>query len=86
MYRVVLAEPARRFYDNAEASLQRKLDRCFAVLAQTPRRHPNIKPLTGRLKGYYRYRVGDYRVIYCIDDGDRLVIVALITHRGKAYG
>ena len=85
MYRAVLAEPARRFYENAEASLQRKLDRCFDVLAQTPRSHPNIKPLTGKLKGYYRYRIGDYRVIYRIDDDGRLVIVVLITHRSKAY-
>lgn len=85
MYRVVLAEPARRFYESAEASLQRKLDRCFDVLAQTPRRHPNIKPLTGKLKGYYRFRIGDYRVIYRIDDDGLLVIVALITHRSKAY-
>ncbi|HEX9736555.1 MAG TPA: type II toxin-antitoxin system RelE/ParE family toxin [Thermoanaerobaculia bacterium] len=85
MYRVVLAEPARRFYENAEASLQRKLDRCFDVLAQTPRRHPNVKPLTGKLKGYYRFRIGDYRVIYRVDDDGRLVIVALITHRSKAY-
>ncbi len=86
MYKVVLAEPARRFYEDAQASLQRKLDRCFAILAQTPRRHPNIKSLTGKLKGRYRYRIGDYRVIYRIDDDGRLVIIALIVHRGKAYG
>ncbi|WP_396772269.1 type II toxin-antitoxin system RelE/ParE family toxin, partial [Microcystis aeruginosa] len=27
-----------------------------------PRNHPNIKSLKGELSGYYRYRVGDYRV------------------------
>jgi mRNA interferase RelE/StbE len=41
--------------------------------------------LTGKLKGYYRFRIGDYRVIYRVDDDGRLVIVALITHRSKAY-
>ncbi|PHM05565.1 hypothetical protein CK516_40360 [Nostoc sp. 'Peltigera malacea cyanobiont' DB3992] len=33
-----------------------------------PRNYPNIKPLKGELSGYYRYRLGEYRVIYQIDD------------------
>ncbi|MEG4015561.1 MULTISPECIES: type II toxin-antitoxin system RelE family toxin [unclassified Microcoleus] len=35
---------------------------------QTPRLHPNIKALKGDYAGYYRYRIGDCRVIYSIDD------------------
>ena len=85
MYRVVLSDSARRFYEAANASLQRRLDRCFAVLAENPHRHPNIKRLKGKLKGYNRYRAGNYRVVYRIDEVGRLVIVALIAHRGQAY-
>jgi len=85
MFRVLLAEPARRFYEDADATLQRKLDRCFEILKEDPRRHPNIKALRNRLKGYYRYRIGDYRVIYRIEDDGQLVIVAMIRHRSEAY-
>ncbi len=85
MYRVVLAAAARRVYEAADSSLQRKLDRCFRVLAHDPRRHPNIKRLKGKLKGYYRYRIGDYRVIYRIEEDRRLVIVVMIAHRSDAY-
>ena len=85
MYSVVLAEKARRFYEGADAALQRKLDRCFEQLAVDPRRHPNVKRLKNRFKGYYRYRLGDYRVIYRIEEARRLVIVALIVHRSDAY-
>lgn len=38
--------------------------RCLQKLEQTPRFHPNIKALKGEYAGYYRYRIGDYRVIY----------------------
>ena len=38
------------------------------MLKTDPRSHPNIKQLKGDLAGYYRYRVGDYRVVYDIDD------------------
>ncbi|MBW4562259.1 MAG: type II toxin-antitoxin system mRNA interferase toxin, RelE/StbE family [Mojavia pulchra JT2-VF2] len=42
--------------------------RCFEQLEQNPRFHPNIKPLKGDLVGYYRCCIGDYRVIYQVDD------------------
>jgi mRNA interferase RelE/StbE len=84
VYQVLLAEPARRFYEDADAPLQRKLDRCIEVLRTDPRRHPNIKPLKGQFQGLYRFRVGDYRVVYRIE-GDRVVIVAYIAHRREVY-
>lgn len=85
MYRVVLSDAARQFFEDADASLQRRLDRCFDRLRADPRHYPNIRALTGRLSGYYRYRVGDYRVVYRIDDPNRVVIVAIIAHRGEVY-
>jgi mRNA interferase RelE/StbE len=33
----------------------------------------------------HRIRVGDYRIVYSIDDGDRLVLVARIAHRRDVY-
>ena len=66
MYAVVLEFEAQRFFEEASASLQQRLDRCFDQLKTNPTYHPNIKALKGNLAGYYRYRVGDYRVVYYI--------------------
>jgi len=85
MYAVNLTAEARRFYESSDAALQRKLDRSFDLLAQTPRRHPNIKPLKGRLAGAFRFRLGDYRVVYVIDDASRTVTVVNIANRRDAY-
>ena len=82
---VELAEAARRFFEDADAPLQRRLDRCFNMLAVEPRRHNNIKPLHGQFAGFWRYRVGDYRVIYSIDDAADRVSVTAIVHRREAY-
>ena len=65
---MVLSFDAQEFFEEASASLQRKLDRCFEMLKTDPRSHPNIKQPKGDLAGYYRYRVGDYRVVYDIDN------------------
>ena len=85
MYRVILSTKARRFYEKADASFQKKLDRCFDTLKETPRKHGNIKILHGKWKSYYRYRIGDWRVIYTVDEKGRVVVVAVISHRGGAY-
>ena len=55
------------------------------MLKINPRSHSNIKPLKGELAGYYRYRVGDYRVVYSIDDEQKQVFVLIIKHRGEVY-
>jgi mRNA interferase RelE/StbE len=85
MYKVVLAPDAGEVYRKADRSLAGKIARCLQRLEQTPRSHPNIKALTGELAGYYRYRIGDYRVIYSIDDEIEQVFVVAIAHRGRAY-
>jgi mRNA interferase RelE/StbE len=33
----------------------------------------------------YRVRLGDYRIVYAVDDDERLVIVARVAHRREVY-
>jgi len=85
MHDVVLSAEARRAYAEAQPALQRKLDRCFDQLKQDPRRHPNIKHLKGEYRAAWRFRIGDYRVVYLIDDAAALVTVVNIVNRRDAY-
>jgi mRNA interferase RelE/StbE len=52
-------------------------------LASNPR-PPGCKKIRGG-EGEWRIRVGDYRVIYTIDDAKLLVEVTRIRNRGVAY-
>ena len=85
MFDVILAPEAQAFYQEADRPLARKLSRCFAQLEREPRRHNNIKRLAGELSGLLRYRVGDWRVIYRIDDEASRVLVLDIAHRREVY-
>ncbi|MGD9894568.1 MAG: type II toxin-antitoxin system RelE/ParE family toxin [Dehalococcoidia bacterium] len=60
----------------------RVLDRMEA-LAGDPR-PSGVKPIRGRA-GYYRVRVGDYRVVYSVDDTARAVTVVIVAHRREVY-
>jgi mRNA interferase RelE/StbE len=42
-------------------------------------------PLTGNLRGYAKFRVGDYRLICHRDDGVLLVLVVKVDHRRDVY-
>ena len=85
MYEVLLHPDAQKVYAKADQALAKKIARCLQQLEQTPRSHPNIKALKGPYAGYYRYRVGDYRIIYSINDASVQVFVIAIAHRSKAY-
>ena len=85
MYEVTLAPEARAFFEAADVPLARKLARCFERLEQEPRSGNNIKRLAGEWKGYLRYRVGDWRVVYQIDDSVNRVQVLVIAHRREVY-
>lgn len=53
------------------------------IIAENPR--ILAKPLSGSLRGYWRFRVGDYRIIADIQE-EVLTIVALdLGHRKEVY-
>jgi mRNA interferase RelE/StbE len=53
------------------------------VLAGDPRHHGAA--LSGALKGLWKYRVGDYRLICELKDDVLVILVIKIGHRGDVY-
>jgi mRNA interferase RelE/StbE len=53
------------------------------VLAENPR-PPNADLLTGHVN-VWRVRVGDYRILYTIEDAVLLVLLLRIGHRREVY-
>lgn len=81
-------------YSDAALSQLLKLDRQAAkrivdfmddrvAQADDPRHHG--KPLTGAFGTFWRYRVGDYRIICNIQDGALRVVVVRVGHRKEVY-
>ena len=85
MVEIILSPAAAAFYNAADRPLSRKLDRCFERLEANPRDAGNAKRLRGEWSGYWRYRVGDWRVIFRIDDTSNRINVVVIAHRRDVY-
>lgn len=85
MFEVILSPEAEEFFESADKPLAKKLTRCFSQLEVDPRRHNNIKRLTGEYIGLSRFRVGHWRVIFDIDDERHVVRIQTIAHRREVY-
>jgi mRNA interferase RelE/StbE len=54
-------------------------------LETMPEPHKLAESLQGRLKGFFRYRVGDYRLVCKIKEQILTIIVVEIAHRREVY-
>jgi mRNA interferase RelE/StbE len=57
----------------------------YPQLRTNPHFGTNIKKLKGEFAGYYRFRIGNYRLFYLVDNENILVLVVDLRHRQSAY-
>jgi mRNA interferase RelE/StbE len=43
------------------------------------------EPLTGKFNGLYRFRIGDYRLIYMLDKPNKRIVILSAGHRSDIY-
>lgn len=82
MARLVLARRAPRELLELTWPLIDAIEDALGLLEREPRAG---HPLRGKLQGLYSMRVGAYRILYQLTDGEQTVRVAAIRHRGVAY-
>jgi len=82
-YRVTLAQSAKKELEHLRNPLQKRVASALQALSLNPRAR-GCRKLSGH-EAKYRVRVGDYRVIYEIDDVRSTVWVSHIRHRSEAY-
>ena len=52
---------------------------------ENPLFQPQVRPLTGKLKGDCRLRVGDWRILFAPDKEQMVIYVYAILPRGEEY-
>jgi mRNA interferase RelE/StbE len=57
----------------------------YPQLRTAPYYGPNIKKLRGFTPQIWRYRIGNYRVFYCVDEKKRIVFILTSDDRKDAY-
>lgn len=82
-YRLEFVSSAQREFLRLPLPVRQRVAPHVNGLEQNPRPH-GVKAMAGH-KGLYRIRVGDYRILYKIDDAAQVVTVTRVRPRGAAY-
>jgi mRNA interferase RelE/StbE len=66
---------------------QKRILQAIAIVAKNPyRKHNQIKRLSGSLGGYFRLRIGNFRVLYLLDQDDHTIYIkAVLPRNEKTY-
>ncbi|MBI4512683.1 MAG: type II toxin-antitoxin system RelE/ParE family toxin [Gemmatimonadetes bacterium] len=81
-YRLGIKRSAAKELEELPTKDRRRITRKIQQLGDEPR-PPGCEKLSGHER--YRLRQGDYRILYEVDDTDRLVTVVKIGHRSDVY-
>lgn len=84
MYKVIFKESVKKELGRLQAKIVSRIFPHIENLSADPR-PPGSKKLKGKDGNFYRIRIGDYRVIYFIDDGVKLVSILRVAHRKEVY-
>ena len=79
---VIVERQPEKLLHRLPRDLVQRLDAAIMGLAEDPR-PPGCKQLKGH--ALYRVRVGDWRIIYAIEDDKLIVLIVEIAPRGGAY-
>ncbi len=73
-------------FQGQQARIQQKLAAyVYPQLRHQPYFGKNIKKLRDAVPETWRYRIGDYRFFYRVDERRRVVFMLTADHRGRAY-
>jgi mRNA interferase RelE/StbE len=82
-YTVQFRRSARKELENIQRDTAERI--IVAILKLTDEPRPQGCKKLQSVQGLWRIRVGDYRVVYQIDDQGYIIIVEVISHRKDVY-
>lgn len=82
MYKIFILPQAQKDLDNLQTKTFKQIKNKILLLPQNPRPFGCLK-LTAE-EGY-RLKTGDYRILYRIDNKQKIIFIYRIKHRKEAY-
>lgn len=79
VYKIIVEKSALKFI---KKQAKQEQIRIYKAIEKLP--DGDTKPVQGH-KGFYRLRVGDYRIIYTIDNGQYIICIVDAGNRGDIY-
>jgi mRNA interferase RelE/StbE len=85
MYKIELSKGSVKAIESFDTKTQEKTYRALEAIKVNPFWHDRIKKLRGELRGRFRYRIGEIRIIYKIVEESKTIFIEAIGRRGGIY-
>lgn len=87
IWTIKISSKAEKHYSKLDKDMRERVKKELLHLCNynSPVEHPNVKLLTGELRGFYRLRVGDYRIVFAVLRESQTIAVVNIAPRGDVY-
>ena len=87
-WKIEVKPTAEKYYLKLDKNTRTRMMKALRELEDTddPLLHPNVRALTGKLRGDFRLRVGKWRVLFTPHVEKKILYVFAIVPRGDAYG
>lgn len=82
MYKVIFTRSAVKDLASLDTDTQKRITLKIRLISHDPRGPGSLKMTA---LDVYRARVGDYRIMYTIDDAEHIVTINRIGHRREVY-
>lgn len=83
MYEVLIERRAERDMQRLETAVFKRIVEAVRLLSSNPR-HAGCRKISGSASDW-RVRVGDYRIVYEINEKEKAVKIMRVKHRKDAY-
>lgn len=84
MYALVFSREAQKFLDKQSHHIRQRIRTALLQLAEDPLANRQVKRLAGT-DALLRLRVGDYRIVFSIEQEALLILIIAIGNRGDIY-
>lgn len=85
MYIIELSQRAQKFLDNLDSQEQERIENTLKRLENNP--VPSDAKFIGRENNekVFRYRIGDYRALYILNETTKIILITKIDKRPRIY-
>lgn len=84
-FEIVFHREAAKAFHEFPSTIRKRIEAAIEALQENPTFGKDIRKPKGEFAGLYRLRVGEYRIIYHVDEKRKIVTIEAIGTRGEVY-
>lgn len=84
-YKIIFTKKSSLDFKHLDNSVKKKIEKYIDKLIARESPKSIGEQLAENLKAYWKYRIGEYRMVAKIDETNKWIVILVIAHRKEVY-